>query len=47
MSNENIEYTPQSIRLKVEELLLAMEAKRDLLVVFLLAFHEVIMWVLS
>ena len=30
MSNENIENTPQSIRLKVEELLLAMEARKDL-----------------
>lgn len=30
MSNENIENTPQSIRLRVEELLLAMEAKQDL-----------------
>lgn len=30
MSNENIENTPQSIRLRVEELLLAMEARTDL-----------------
>lgn len=30
MSNENIENTPQSIRLKVEELLLAIEARQDL-----------------
>jgi len=30
MSNENIENTPQSIRLKVEELLLAIEARKDL-----------------
>lgn len=30
MNNENIEYTPQSIRLRVEELLLAMEARTDI-----------------